>query len=196
MRKTTDSTRQPVPHAQLQQGLQGLSLPLGASEAHGLLCGLICGNSDQSRELWLLEVLPEGLDMTNLSHKALAGNMLELFQQSQAGLSSEELAFDLLLPDGDRPLAERAAALVDWCQGFVYGLGLGGIRLDQLSEEGKEGLSDLIQITQLAQPDLKEDDREGEQAEADLMQLCEFTRTIVLLIYLDQAVLTQPDQRP
>ena len=33
------------------------------------------------------------------------------------------MAFSLLLPPDDRPLAFRAEGLADWCAGFMHGLG-------------------------------------------------------------------------
>jgi uncharacterized protein YgfB (UPF0149 family) len=37
------------------------------------------------------------------------------------------MEFVLLLPEDAEPLPVRTAALAEWCQGFLYGLGAGGI---------------------------------------------------------------------
>ncbi|QFY88799.1 UPF0149 family protein [Magnetovirga frankeli] len=171
----------PASHARLQQGLHDLSLPLGAGEVHGVLCGLLCGNSADAQQAWLTELLPDGLDLANLSHKTLAEQLAGLYRQTLAELGSEELTFDLLLPGIEQPLGVRAAELVGWCQGFSYGLGLSGCDLDALSADAREGLSDLVDITRLA-TDIPTPD---EQTEQQLMQLVEFTRVIVLLIFLE-----------
>ena len=43
-------------------------------------------------------------------------------------LRGDEMEFELLLPDDDAPLEQRATALSQWCQGFLYGFGTGGSR--------------------------------------------------------------------
>lgn len=178
-------------HAQLQQCLQGLALPTGPAEVQALLCGLLCGGSARPRELWLEEILPDGLDAANLTHRQCGQSLAELFQQTLAAFNSSELSFDLLLPpEAKSPLGQRAAELVDWCRGFNYGLGLSGCSLNRLSEEAREGLIDLAEITKLDLTNLSE----GEQQEQELVELTEFVRVAVLLIREELAVPSDPSQ--
>ncbi len=165
-------------HEQLQRSLEDLSLPTGPAEVQAVLCGLICGGSEVAQELWLSELLPDGLDAANLTHKAFGEQLAALYQQTQEAFGSTEFDFDLLLPASQRPLIERAEELVDWCRGFNYGLGLSGCSLQGLSAEAREGLADLAEITRLDTSDLAD----SEEQEQQLMQLSEFVRVAVLLI--------------
>ena len=62
-------------------------------------------------------------------------------------LADPELGFEPLLPADDRPLAERAEAMVDWCRGFLGGFGLAGAAAHaKLSDEAQEVLRDLATI--------------------------------------------------
>ena len=76
----------------------------------------------------------------------------------------------LLLPSDDAPLAERAVALGQWCQGFLAGFGLtAGDRA--LSSEAMEVLQDLSAIAQI-QDSLEE----SEDGETDYMEVMEYLR--------------------
>ena len=67
-----------------------------------------------------------------------------LARQCESELADPELGFEPLLPEDDRPLAERAEAMVEWCRGFLGGFGLAGTAAHaKLSEEAQEILRDL-----------------------------------------------------
>jgi len=93
-----------------------------AAEAHGTLGGCLCGAAGYRFEDWLKEILPEG------AARAGAGDALrELFDATVAALRQPDMEFELLLPDDAEPIEARTAALAQWCQGFLYGLGAGTI---------------------------------------------------------------------
>jgi uncharacterized protein YgfB (UPF0149 family) len=84
------------------------------------------------------------------------------------------------LPDDDAPLVERAMALSQWCQGFLYGFGIGGaVPRDRLSGEVEEVLRDLTHIGQ-ASVETGADAEEEEQAYAEIV---EYVRAGVQLIH-------------
>jgi uncharacterized protein YgfB (UPF0149 family) len=101
-----------------------------------------------------------------------------LFEDSLEAWNDSQLSLELLLPDDEASLKDRAEALVAWCQGFLYGLGLTGTSLDQLSGEAREGLNDLGEITRLNLTTIAE----GESEEGQWMELYEFTRMVVMLL--------------
>jgi len=85
-------------------------------------------------------------------------------------MDDAEAPFLPLLPDDDEPVSERAAALVDWCEGFLYGFGNNGSTdLCEFSQEGREFVSDLKEITRMDVLSL-EDDEENEVALSELME--------------------------
>jgi uncharacterized protein YgfB (UPF0149 family) len=82
----------------------------------------------------------------------------------------------LLLPTDDAPLADRAAALGQWCQGFHgFGLNAGG---KDLSDDAKEVLQDLAAISQV-----QEALEESEDGEGDYMEVMEYLRVAPLLLF-------------
>jgi hypothetical protein len=105
----------------------------------------------------------------------------------------------LLLPGDETPVTERATALGQWCQGFLYGLGSSPLPdVDQLPEEVAEIVRDLTALTQIG-VDADEPLEESEQAYAELV---EFVRVGVQLLhdelarFRDQGVNTEVDDAP
>jgi uncharacterized protein len=149
---------------QAQNGLQQLGAMTDAAEAHGTLCGLLLGNHDFARWLsFTVEVLPDANDL--LAKESLE-ILQELFTQTKAQLNSDDMSFELLLPDEDQEFALRLLGLGSWCQGFLYGLAVNGEEmLNNLSEQGRECMDDLLQISQLSHDEEHSDDAEMVYAE-------------------------------
>ncbi|GLQ96835.1 UPF0149 family protein [Dyella mobilis] len=163
-----------------------LRLGATASEVHGSLCGFLAGNGQLGRRS-LLEVLHLDAGEVKVS-QADQAVLEQLVRQSEGELADPELGFEPLLPADDRPLPERADALVDWCRGFLGGLGLNGpAARDKLSEEGKEILGDLANIAS-AQLDFGNED-EDEDA---LIEVHEFVRMGAMLLFTECHIPTQP----
>lgn len=165
---------------ELSRALQALNAGLGAADLHGSLCGYLCAGG-QSMQAFLEAVSLEELllaDADELARSAVA----RLFQRSGADLDDDLLSFEPLLPDSERPVTERTDALLQWCQGFVGGLGLGGFADERrLSADGREVLRDLLEISRTAVS--HDGDEEGD--ETALAELVEFARVGVLLIRED-----------
>ncbi|MEW7976408.1 MAG: UPF0149 family protein [Candidatus Sedimenticola endophacoides] len=84
---------------------------------------------------------------------------------------------------GGGALTERAGALAEWCQGFLYGIGLAGpLDPETLSREAREALNDLAEITHIDLDAPGGDDEEQEQEEQALTEIVEFVRAAVLLL--------------
>lgn len=151
-------------------------------EAHGTLAGALCSSEAVSLEDWLREVFPEGR----------AGEaempMLAVFEWTRHTLVGGQLEFQLLLPGDETPVAARASALGQWCQGFLYGLGSNTIPdLEQLPEEVGEVVRDLTALTQISVDD-DETPEDNEQAYAELV---EFVRVGVQLLFDELAAFRQ-----
>ena len=144
------------------------------AELHGLLLGRTCAGAGFDRDSWLAcasEMLD--LDSDERIAQALAGLQLMLKTELESG----ELSLVLLLPADEAPLAERAAALGQWCQGFLAGFGLTA-REGTLSAEGREVLEDLAAIARI-----EEALEESEDAESDYMEVMEYMRVAPLLLF-------------
>jgi uncharacterized protein YgfB (UPF0149 family) len=154
-----------------------------AAEAHGTLVGTLCA-TPCSLDDWLAEILPEGR-----ADALGAASLRAIFDSTSGALVDGTLEFAPLLPNDDAPIGDRTAALGQWCQGFLYGLGSGALPdPSSLQGEAAEVLRDLTQITQV---DVDLDDG-VESNEAAYAELVEFVRVGVQLLYEHLQPLRQP----
>lgn len=148
-----------------------------AAEAQGMLCGLICALGEKvSPRGWRDQVL-EG-------HQGVAPGqeqvLQSLFETTRKEFFSEDLSFQPLLPGDGVALEQRAEALGHWCEGFLLGLGLGGVsRTERLPASAREALTDMGEIARL-DFDTGDGDEEQESAYAELV---EYVRMGALLVY-------------
>jgi uncharacterized protein YgfB (UPF0149 family) len=150
--------------------------PVSPAELHGLLLGRSCAGAGFDAEGWLVDAaeLLEGEPQDNVRN-ALIG----LQEMVKGELTGDDVTVVLLLPTDDAPLTDRAAALGQWCQGFLAGFGLTR-REYALSEEAKEVLQDLAAISQV-QDALEESD----DGESDYMEVMEYLRVAPLLLFTE-----------
>lgn len=161
--------------------------PVSPAELHGLLVGRCCAGAAFDADAWLadaaqvLEVEP-----VDTVRNALIG----LQEMVKGELTGDDVTIVLLLPGDEAPLTERAAALGEWCQGFIAGFGqnAGGL---ELSTEAKEVLQDLVAISQV-QDALEE----SEDGEGDYMEVMEYLRVAPLLLFTELAKPTAPAPKP
>ncbi len=156
-----------------------LALPISGSELHGVMCGYLCAGAINEGEAYLRAL------MTNKKDAGMRRAALALFgvyavsQQQMAGFNFE---FQLLLPDEDDPLALRAQAFSEWCEGFTQGITMAGVGYDQLQEEeAQEALQHLTEFAELDYQTLHLD----EEDEHALMEVSEYARMAVLHIHVD-----------
>ncbi len=162
-------------HARLEKLLKAAGAEQSAAEAHGILFGLLCAGRPQWRD-----VLLEEMDQADLLAREAADELEQLWRIARSELSEHRMPVQLLLPEDDRPVVERATALRDWAQGFLYGFGLGGKREAAFLEgQGGEALRDFSEIARM---DLTEFG-EAEEAEEALMQLAEYLWVAASLIW-------------
>ncbi|BBP80621.1 YecA family protein [Pseudomonas sp. No.21] len=152
--------------------------PVSPAELHGLLLGRSCAGAGFDAEPWLEDAaeLLGSAPQDNL-RQALIG----LQEMVKDELTGSEMAVVLLLPDDETPLADRAAALGQWCQGFLGGFGLTA-REGALSGEAVEVLQDLASIAQVQSA--LEDSEDGE---TDYMEVMEYLRVAPLLLFSECA---------
>ena len=175
-------------HRELQEALGRADADAGASEAHGILCGMLCAEQGADRAAWLAEVLGDELAGSNLLMRETVQQLDVLLNETLRQMGDGMLGLRLLLPEAERPLAERVAALGAWCEGFL--LGISRAQDDAgtpLSEEVRELLADLVEITKVDTED-SDDVQEDERSYAEVV---EYVRMGVLLAF-EQARGTQP----
>ncbi len=159
-----------------------------AAESHGTLAGCLCATAGYRLEDWLREILPEG----RAAPETIA-TLEELFTATAGSLVQPDMEFRLLLPADERPIDVRTAALAQWCQGFLYGLGAGAITdASELPGDAGEIVRDLIEISR-AGVDAAQDEESNEAAYAELV---EFVRVGVQLLFEELAALRPPAAPP
>lgn len=152
---------------------------MDAADCHGVLCGLICAAGLADQKIWVAEFFEAYNPKDPLQAEAYSV-LQRLYEETLVRLNSAELDFDLLLPDDDDPLRERTESLLNWCCGFLSGLGLGGLGTrDQLSDEVAELLEDLSQISRV---DSELDDPDEEEQVA-FEEVKEYVRVGVLFVH-------------
>jgi uncharacterized protein YgfB (UPF0149 family) len=155
-----------------------------AAEAHGTLTGCLCAASGYRLQDWLREILPEGRAAPETT-----AALEELFTATVGALVQPDMEFEPLLPADEQPIDVRTAALAQWCQGFLYGLGAGALAdVSDLAGDAGEVVRDFIEISRAGV-----DASQGEESnEAAYAELVEFVRVGVQLLFEELAVLRVP----
>jgi uncharacterized protein len=170
---------------ELEELLYRIDAAMGAADAHGALCGMLCARGTIELSEWIDHVIGEQEQGNELLHDVVH-KLSELHQSTLEMMNDATGEFKLLLMDDEDPLTERVETLAAWCQGFVYGLAAGGIKEgSELPEDTAELLKDMIEISR-AGHDVDDagveesDDNDDEEA---YMEIEEYVRMGVLLIY-------------
>jgi hypothetical protein len=162
-------------YTEINRILSKTTLKLNPSQAHGLICGLLCGNPHSS------QVWEEAVTGDKKSSKART-DLKKLYNASATQLDEFLFEFQLLLPEDSNELPERAEALTLWTQGFLTGLKLSQIDIvDRESGEVTEAINDMIEIAKMNYEDVVVSDDD----EAAYIELVEYVRMAVILIYQD-----------
>ena len=159
-----------------------------AAEAHGTLCGLLCIAADDLPMSWVSNTVADategGFTIPAAGDQSV---LLALYAGTSEALAGDSMAFTPLLPSDDETLSVRAEALGSWCQGYLYGLAVRGLKgFEELPEEVREILGDLVQIAR-AGVDEEDGDEDNEEGEAAYVELVEFVRVGVQIVF-DQLV--------
>lgn len=163
---------------ELQQALLRADSPTDAAECHGTLCGLLCTRPGDLETRWLLHVMPDSPSEANVA--ACRDALKILYRQTTANLEGMQMQFLPLLPEDDSALEERVVRLRHWCQGFLFGLGVGEVEdIDRLPPDVQEAVGDLAEIARVAISVDEEDDED----EAAWTEILEYVRVAAQLVY-------------
>lgn len=167
---------------QIDEGLRRAEAPMDAAEAHGSLCGLLCGLGDGGQSTWLADTMADAPAIESVAaetRKLLAA----LAASTRATLDGTDMTFQPLLPDESAPLVQRVDCLAEWCQGFNHGLFVAARIGDAETEIGSGNTAEIVRdFGEMAQVSVGEEeaDAEGESAYAELV---EYVRVSVQLVY-------------
>ncbi|EGV52772.1 hypothetical protein QQ73_15675 [Candidatus Endoriftia persephone str. Guaymas] len=172
-----NSLPEPPDYSRFDQLLSSLHLQVGAAELHGVISALLCAAHTDAHVAWFEELFSE-LPNGDLLVKEMRQLLGQLYQITERQIGDEGLAFAPFLPSENVPVEGRAQALSEWCQGYLFGLGMAGVTEEKLAEDGREVVADLTELTRLDYEQIES----GESVEADLMELTEFVRVGALLV--------------
>ena len=147
-------------------------------ELHGGLCGYLSAGGQPLPQHWLeqLQIQPVALDDQ-------ARDLLESLRRAATVLLDDpQMRFQPLLPDDDTPMADRVAALMQWCQAFLGGFGLAGGSDQDGSASRREALTDLQRIAGFSY-----EAGEDEEDETALAEIVEFVRVAALMLRQEAA---------
>lgn len=176
---SSDGYTQLPAYLDFSQSIASLNLPISCSELHGVLCGYLVAGGVREGEFYLRALLAKR-EPKETRQAALA--LFDVLTISQQQLGQFGFEFELMLPGDDAPLATRAQAFSEWCEGFMQGLTVTGVDFVKL---GNEEAQDAIQhITEFAQLDYTAL-RVNEEDERALLEVTEYTRMAVLSLQID-----------
>ena len=167
-----------ISHQELEQLLHAADAEGGASEAQGLLAGIICAGGKSEPALWLAHMLGE--NTLSAAANEVSEQLTSLHTDILRQFNDDAFGFNLILPEDDAPLSLRTEALSQWCSGFLYGLALGGIREDaEMPDSVREVMKDFYEISH-ARFAYEATDDEDESA---YVEIVEYVRMSVLLLH-------------
>ena len=166
------------PYERFDQSLDSIELDVTASEVHGVICGLLCAGHSDAHAVWFAELF-ENRSSDDLLVKETRQLLGQVYQLTRDQMTSDDLGFTPYLPDDEFPLPLRARRLTEWCQGYLYGLGLAGLSEEQFAGDAKEAMQDIAEISKLDHENIEAE----EESEAAFVDLEEFLRVAALLIW-------------
>ena len=158
-----------VTFEELEQTLAACDVPVGAAEAHGSLCGALAAVARFDADNWIGALLAE--EYAAVEALRLRNLLETLVAETQAALASQDMEFEPLLPPDEEPLERRVAALAEWCGGFLYGVGTGGLATGAgaVPEAVDEVVRDFGEISR-ASIDAEETEESNEASYAEIVE--------------------------
>ncbi|HKK02811.1 MAG TPA: UPF0149 family protein [Gammaproteobacteria bacterium] len=165
---------------ELQAALGTAGEEPAAAEAHGTACGLLATGADDMPEAWIRNTLADAGEQGAGSGAEARPLLQRLYEQTVESLQGADMSFQMLLPADEAPLEARAEGLAAWCNGFLYGLAVRGLRpMEELPDELREILSDFSEIGRAGVAE-EEAQEAGESAYAELV---EYVRVAVQIVF-------------
>lgn len=173
----TENSEQSDAYQELQHKLTTANASADASEVHGVICGVIASNQELP-VYWFAELFDQA-EEGDLLVADCRTEIEGLYANTTRQIEGTGLGMQLLLPDDENSLTTRAQAVSQWCQGFLYGVGLSGDAFEQqLSDEAREALEDIASFTRMDIDGIEE----SEEEEDALVEITEFIWVASMLI--------------
>jgi len=165
-------------YATVAATLTRCGLPQGPAEVQGFALGLLIAAVPEPLKVWQQELYSE-FDPADVLAGECRASLDRIFASVFAAQGDAPLQLTLLLPQDIVVDAARLAAVRDWCQGFLFGFGLGGATLaGRLSQSARDLLRDIAEFTRLDTENVEN----TEENQAALIEIEEYLREGVMLI--------------
>jgi hypothetical protein len=158
--------------------LRRCGLVQSPAETQGFALGLCVAEVPEPLQVWQRELYSE-FDPADVLAGECRAVLDKVFAGVFAAAAEGPLQLSLLLPEDIQVDSARLGALRDWCQGFLFGFGLGGEpAAGRLSAQSRELLQDMAEMTRL---DTEDADNTPDNQSA-LIEIEEYLRVGVMLI--------------
>lgn len=159
---------------------------MSAAEVHGLASGMLSVSFDAKFDRWVVAVFETDEQLEGLDDGE-KNDLIALFDGTCELLKSDEFIFDIFLPDDSSQISERAKALSEWCQGFLYGVAYMGVNDEtEWGEEGRGILRDFLELSRIDADGAEDAD------EQSFVELQEYVRSAVHVLLSE----LQPSSEP
>lgn len=165
-------------YATIEASLQRAGVQQCPAELHGFAIGMVAGGVEGADAIWEREVYAE-FDASDVLAAECRQLLDRVFASAFASDADAPMKLSLLLPQELVVDSGRLAAMRDWVQGFLFGLGLAGDRVaSALSPQARELLNDFDEISRVDADDVDNSD----ENQAALIEIEEYLREGVMLI--------------
>ncbi len=106
-----------VDFTEMEYVLSAAGAAISVPEAHGSLCGHLCGVPDTGAQVRIDQVLSD-VDTANAQSTVAGKNLENMYLQTRLALLEGQMKLVLMLPGDVDNLQRRAEALRHWCQGL------------------------------------------------------------------------------
>lgn len=145
-----------------------------------MITAIVAINKTFNVDHWF-PLITKNLDLTVEDPQPIELLVDKLFTSIQQDLDSSDLEFQPLIPDETETTQSRCLALSDWCQGFIFGCSIAGLKNDSLiSKDIREAFADMTQITSVLDSIAKDATEEDDN---NLIGVIEHVRVCIMLVH-------------
>jgi len=177
-----------IPYKPFADHLKSIGVLASPSELHAQASAVLCVNQATSFEFWLQQMINEYC-VENPQDDNFKMVMSAVFEYAKEKLGKDDYSYELLLPQDNSSLADRVAVLSEWVATFLSALGTAGMVETNLSKEGAEFMRDMEQIARI-----ENDTEEVTGEELDFVEITEYVRTGVMMLFIELNVSRVPTQ--
>ena len=172
---------------EIDTALSLANVELSASEVHGTVVGSIANHLKSGVSPDLLKLIDPQASADDERFSQLKELLYDLYRDSSELLFEGKEGFDLLLPNEDEDLSDRADGLATWAKGYILGLLYNNaFSIDQLPENAPEIVRDMMQISEAAAG--ADEEREEDWALAELHEYLKVGAQLIFeFIYSERA---------